>query len=443
MATTIAKKFFSTEVAPIEKIMKKLRIQHLNTKIVFFFMVYVIFFIKIASIRQLHAGIFFASYSVAVSIYILSRFLLAYFYEIDPGKFDPNYEPTVSFAIPAKNEGDNIRETILHLVTTDYPKDKFDIIAVNDGSTDNTLSEMQAAQKVAEQNGVSIRIVDWKINRGKRDGMAECVRKSNHDIIIFIDSDSFADKGITKAFTKYFKEPSVGAVAGHAYVANAETNALTKMQAVRYFVAFKAYKAAEALFGTVTCCSGCCAAYRRSYIMPVLDTWVHQTFLGVRCTYGDDRSLTNLLLRNGYQALFAPEAIAHTIVPDTIRQFTRQQLRWKKSWLRENFIASQFMWRKNPIMSVSFYLGVILPLLSPIIILRAFIWYPYHTGAAPLAYLSGLALMAMVYGLYYQLYVHDRKWFYGVLFASLSSLVLVWQLPYAILNLRDARWGTR
>jgi hyaluronan synthase len=177
--------------------------------------------------------------------------------------------------------------------------------------------------------------------------------------------------------------------------------------------------------------------------MEVLDLWLHQRFLGVTCTYGDDRSLTNFLLKRGYRPLFAPEAKAYTFVPETLRQFMRQQLRWKKSWVRESLKAGTFMWRKHPLMAISFYLGVLLPLVAPVVVVRALLWYPYATGKAPYFYLIGLALMATVYGLYYYVYTRDRKWVYGVLFATFYTLVLIWQLPYAILSLRDSRWGTR
>jgi hyaluronan synthase len=105
-----------------------------------------------------------------VSLYILSRFALAYFYEPDPTWLDSRYEPTISFGIPAKNEAANIKETILRIAATDYPKHKFDIIAVNDGSTDRTLHEMMAAQQAAAARGVNVRIINWQHNKLKSDG---------------------------------------------------------------------------------------------------------------------------------------------------------------------------------------------------------------------------------------------------------------------------------
>ena len=99
------------------------------------------------------------------------------------------------------------------------------------------------------------------------------------------------------------------------------------MQDVRYYVAFRVLKAAESVFGAVTCCPGCFSAYRRQCVLPVLDRWLNQRFLGVRATFGDDRSLTNFLLRH-YKVIYSSTAVATTVVPETHAQFLRQQLRW-------------------------------------------------------------------------------------------------------------------
>ncbi len=421
----------------------KLKEKNFNLWVLFFLLIYVVIIIKIITIKQIDNTLLFGTYSILVSLYILSRFSIAYFYDpVNPDLINPNYRPTVTFVTPSKNEGDNIAKTLREMLKSDYPKDKFDIIAVNDGSTDNTLDEMLKVKREAESMGIKMKVVDWKKNRGKREGMAEGVRLSKSEIILFVDSDSFIKKNTLKELVKYFQDPEIAAVAGHADVYNSDTNLLTKMQTVRYYVAFKAYKSAEAIFGSVMCCSGCCSAYRRKYVLEVLNDWKNQRFLGVQCTYGDDRALTNYLLEK-YKTIYAPEAECYTVVPDTWKVFFKQQLRWKKSWTRESLRASVFMWKKNPIASVSFFLGVILPLLAPIIVFRAIIWLPFTKEIMPWFYIFGLILMSSIYGVYYHIHKKDNLWIYGVAFAWFYSLVLIWQLPYAILKLRDSSWGTR
>lgn len=386
-------------------------------------------------------GIFFTTYSILIGVYILSRFLLAYFHHSP--KYDEHYQPSVTFVVPAKNEEDNIAETISRFWQVDYPKAKIEVVTINDGSDDGTLGEMRLAQTESEKQGVRVEVVDWKINRGKREGMAEGVRRARNEIVIFIDSDSFIEKDSVKHLVKYFSNPKVGAVSGHTDVFNRNENMLTKMQALRYYVAFDIYKAAESIFGNVTCCPGCCSAYRKSYVDPILDKWLSQKFLGTTCTFGDDRSLTNFIIRK-YDAVYSPEAQAYTVVPSTIRKYVKQQQRWKKSWIRETFIASSFMWRKNPIAAISFYSYMFLAFAAPVIFIRAVFYIPiFDSHAWPVAYLAGLALMLILHGVYYRNRVKDSPWFLPALTFWFYTVMLMWQLPWAFLTMRDTRWGTR
>lgn len=77
----------------------------INALILFFVFIYIILVIKLITIEELGNGVFFAIYSIAVSFYILSRFLLAYVYHPKEEVFSADFLPTVSFGVPSKNEG--------------------------------------------------------------------------------------------------------------------------------------------------------------------------------------------------------------------------------------------------------------------------------------------------------------------------------------------------
>ena len=374
-------------------------------------------------------------YSLTVTGYILSRFLLALFYR--PPK-DTGVEPTVSFVIPVKDDGDMIGRTIERCLEVDYPKEKIELIVVNDGSTDNTLEEIWQAQK----RFPNIKVVNFEQNRGKRHAMAAAFKIARNEILVCIDSDSLVDGDSVRYIVQGFADPSVGAVCGHAYVLDADSNALTKMQEVRYYIAFEVMKAAEHVFSVVTCCSGCMAAYRRDYVMDVLDSWLGQRWINQSATFGDDRSLTNFMLRK-YRVLYDSRAIVETAVPQTWMRFFRQQLRWKKSWFRESLIASTFMWYKHPIIATCFYLGVVLPLVSPLIVLSNFVFGPILLGTLPLYYVMGFGLISLLYCSYYALRRPNTKWAYGLLFCLVYMAVLAWQTYYAMLTSHKNHWGTR
>ena len=374
-------------------------------------------------------------YSLTVTGYILSRFFLALFYR--PPK-DIGFEPTVSIVIPVKDDGEMIGQTISRCFESDYPKQKIEMIVINDGSTDNTLAEVYEAQKRFPH----LKVIDFAQNRGKRHAMAAAFRMARNEILVCIDSDSLVDRDSVHYIVQGFADPSVGAVCGHAYVLDADNSALTKMQEVRYYIAFKVMKAAEHVFSVVTCCSGCMAAYRKDYVMDVVQSWLDQTWINRPATFGDDRSLTNYMLRK-YRVLYDSRAVVETAVPETWMKFFRQQLRWKKSWFRESLIASTFMWYKHPIIATFFYLGILLPLISPLIVISNFVFGPIFSGTLPMYYIIGFGLISLLYCSYYAVGRPNRMWPYGLLFCLVYMGVLAWQTYYAVLTSHKNHWGTR
>ncbi|HEX8645397.1 MAG TPA: glycosyltransferase family 2 protein [Thermoleophilaceae bacterium] len=393
---------------------------------------------KAAFIEAFTVDPFLTAYGLVVCAYIVTRFGLSLLYR--PAR-DAKIEPRVAIVMPSFNEEEAIGQSLRSLLAVDYPGDKLEIVAVNDGSTDRTLAEMHAVAADCDR----VRVIDFPENRGKRAAMAAGIAATSAEIVAFVDSDSTLEPDAVRKLVQGFADPKVGAICGHADVANPRESWLSRMQAVRYFVAFKVVKAAESVFGTVTCCSGCFSAYRREAILPRLDWWANQTFLGVSSTFGDDRSLTNCVLRD-WKVRYESSAVSHTIVPAGFRQFMKQQLRWKRSWTRESLIVSSFMWRKNPVASLATYVGMLLPLVAPVIAVRTTVWMPLMEGeGAPVVYLLGVYAMAVAYGLYYAARHsrYDTLWIYGVVFCFFYLAFLLWQTYWAMLTSRTADWGTR
>jgi hyaluronan synthase len=380
-----------------------------------------------------------AVYGIVVCTYIVSRFVFALFYRAAK---DKGLEPRVAIVMPGFNEEAAIGDSLRSLLALDYPAAKLEIVAVNDGSTDGTLAQMRAVEATA---GGRVHVIDLGTNQGKRAAMAAGIRATEAEIIAFVDSDSVVEPDALRILVQGFANEKVGAICGHADVLNLNETWLTKMQAVRYFVAFKVVKAAESVFNAVTCCSGCFSAYRREAILPHLDWWENQSFLGRPSTFGDDRSLTNCVLRT-WKVRYESRAVSHTLVPATFKQFMTQQLRWKRSWTRESLIVGSFIWRKHPIAALSAYVGMILPLIAPLIAVRTLVVTPVlYGGGAPLVYLLGVYSMAVAYGLYYvaRRPRYDSLWIYGVVFCFFYLFFLLWQTYWAIATARSSSWGTR
>lgn len=385
-------------------------------------------------------------YSIAAATFLLTRYLFGSLYRNVP--VNPDYTPGVSIIIPCFNEEQWIHRTITSCINQNYPIEKLEVIVVDDRSTDRSAAEIEQIveriHKEADRYSTRERL-QWMVmpkNGGKREALMEGVRRAKHELVVFVDSDSFLEPTAIRHLVQPFQDPMMGGVAGRTDVENKYTNYITKLQAVRYYIAFRIIKAAESWFDSVTCLSGPLSCYRKELVLKHADGWLNQKFLGQPATFGDDRSMTNFILRThrtGYQ----DSAICSTVVPSDFHVFLRQQMRWKRSWLRESLRAGAFIWRKEPFMSLFFYIGLIVPIAAPVIVLYNLVYVPLVYGIFPGTFLLGLLMMAMMMSLAHMFFRQSRLWVFGLVFCLFYEFILLWQMPIAWVTFWKSTWGTR
>ena len=430
-----------------EYIMRKRN--RLTLPAVAFFMAVVVFLIimmRTESVLYFKFNKWLYLYSIVAAIFLLSRYLFAWFYR--PVPIDRKYTPPVTIIIPCFNEETWIRRTIISCLNQDYPVNNLEVIVIDDHSTDNsvqvikdTIDELIA--KEARYNVANrLRYYVQPKNAGKREAMAVGAKMAKHDLLVFVDSDSFLNPFAIINLVQPFKDKDMGGVSGRTDVANTYTNGLTKMQAVRYYISFRVMKAAEAYFDAVTCLSGPLSCYRKDLVMENMDAWLHQTFLGQRATFGDDRSMTNFILRK-HRTSYQDTAICATIVPNSYEVFLKQQMRWKRSCLCESINASKFMWKKEPFMSLCFYMGVLVPIIAPVIVLYNLVYVPLAYRVFPWTFMLGMLLMSLMMSFAQKLLRKSDTWWYGLWFCLYYEAVLLWQMPIAWVTFWKSNWGTR
>ena len=385
-------------------------------------------------------------YSIITATFLLSRYFFASFYR--PTKIDSSYTPGVTVIVPCFNEEEWIQHTILGCVNQDYPTDKLEVIVIDDCSNDHSVDKIkEMIEELKQDDGrydISNRVSYYvqPVNKGKREAMAVGAKMAKHELLVFVDSDSFLDPFAVRNIVQPFKDSKMGGVSGRTDVANTYTNSLTKMQAVRYYIAFRIMKAAEGFFDAATCLSGPLSCYRKDLVLKYCDSWLHQTFLGQRATFGDDRSMTNFILRHN-RTTYQDSAVCMTIVPRDYKMFLKQQMRWKRSWLRESLIAARFMWRKEPFMALSFYMGLMVPIAAPIIVIYNLIYVPLLHRVFPTTFIVGMLMMALLMSMAQLFLRRSSTWIYGVWFCVYYEAVLLWQMPVAWFTFWKSTWGTR
>ena len=384
-------------------------------------------------------------YSIIASTFLLIKYVFGALYR--PVKIDANYTPGVTILVPCFNEETWIRRTILNAMDQFYPPDKLEVIVIDDCSTDHsverireTIEEIQS--KEGPETAERIHYIVQPVNQGKREALVAGARQAKHELVLFVDSDSFLNPYAIRNIGQPFKDARCGGVSGRTDVANTYTNSLTKMQSVRYYIAFRIMKAAEGLFDAVTCLSGPLSCYRKDLVLRYADDWLNQRFLGHKATFGDDRAMTNFILRH-HRTDYQDTAICYTIVPNDYDVFLKQQMRWKRSWLRESLVASTFMWRKEPFMSVMFYMGVLVPIIAPFIVCYNLIYIPIMHRVFPFTFIFGMFLMAGLMSACQLFLRRSTTWLYGIWFCLYYEMVLLWQMPIAWFTFWKSTWGTR
>jgi hyaluronan synthase len=400
--------------------------------------------VKSTAIHSDNATTAFLCYSVLVTSFALSRLVAAKFHNrtMDYAyAVDPAYAPSVTFVIPCMNEQDAIANTVTKCFEAHYAPEKLQVIVINDGSTDGTSAVLGQMQKRFPQ----LVVVNWETNRGKRHGMAEGFRLARGEIIIQLDSDSYIEPSNIHALIQPFANPEIGAVCAHADPANSDENLLTRMQAAYYFLSFRILKAAESSFMAVFCCSGCSSAYRKDVVLPILDQWLNESFLGRPVTWGDDRALTNWVLRLGKKTMYTDRAQAYTICPSNFRTLLKQQVRWKKGWMVNSLFASRFVLKKYPYVALTyFYPLILLTIATPFMAARALLWMPIMHGVLPIYYALGTLSVSAVVTIYFRYVRRDNKyWPYVFVWSAINMVVLSFVLFYAVVSIQNRRWGTR
>jgi cellulose synthase/poly-beta-1,6-N-acetylglucosamine synthase-like glycosyltransferase len=357
---------------------------------------------------------------------------------------DYGFNPSVGIVIPSYNEDyKSLREAVLSCLQQQY--ENLQVVLVDDGS-----KQEEAFVKVVEdfkdnQKFSGIRLIE---NQGKR-----CAQKHAFDqladkveLIVTIDSDTILAADGVRAIIQQFKNPEVGAVTGNVRAIHSK-GLLPKLIDGRYFSAFNQERAAQSLFGEVLCCSGPFSAYRSSIISQVKDKYIAQVFLGQKCTYGDDRHLTNLVLDLGYQVMYESKAHAVTYVPSTIKGFIKQQIRWNKSFYREliwtvkSVVKTPGQYR--PYIIYDLTMQTILPFLLMSVLVVSFIRGFTASPLYILQYLitvAGVALIRTAYSFYR---TGDKNLLLFPLYSFLHIFLLLPARIYAISTMKVTRWGTR
>ena len=275
--------------------------------------------------------------------------------------------PPVSILVPARNEQQDIQDTVEALFANDYPD--FEVIVIDDASTDDTLKILQQLQAQYDK----LRILSLKTNMGKAHALNHALPLTKSEIIFTIDADSMLDSQAIYWGVWHFENfVRVGAVTGNPRVRN-RTSLLGKIQTAEYSSVIGLIKRTQRLLGKVMTVSGVIAAWRKQALVSA-GGWSTDMLT-------DDIDMTWKLEKHFWDIRYETNMICWMLVPETLGGLWRQRKRWaqggvevlKKHWTVFKSIKNRRLW---PVY-IDYCLGVVWAyafIISLVVFIIDFFW---------------------------------------------------------------------
>jgi poly-beta-1,6-N-acetyl-D-glucosamine synthase len=262
----------------------------------------------------------------------------------EPFRVDPpplREYPLVSLVVPCHNEGEQVRETIHYLAAQRYPN--VEIIAVNDGSTDDTGQQLD--QLLEEYP--ALRVVHLASNQGKAMGLRAAALASNADYLVCIDGDAVLDPFATHWLMSHLLDsPRVGAVTGNPRIRNRST-LLGKLQVGEFSSIIGLIKRAQRVYGRVFTVSGVIAGFRKAAL--------HDVGYWNTDMVTEDIDVSWRLQMRHWEIRYEPNALCWILMPETLRGLWKQRLRWAQggSEVLLRYVPRLLRWRQRRMWAVA------------------------------------------------------------------------------------------
>lgn len=277
-----------------------------------------------------------------------------------------DYTTTASVVMPVYQEDPDVLWRALGSIAANNPHE---IIVVIDGG------DAEMADIASEFTDLVVRIP----KAGKRAALETGIPSTTGEIVIIVDSDTVFTENTIEELLKPFADPTIGGATTNQRIFDPDRSFCRHCSDWMEDLRFSISTPAQSSFGTVGCLPGRAIAIRRALLVEFVPKLMDDTFLGIRCEIGDDRTLTNFTLKKGYRTVFQSTAKVFTDAPDDWRIFARQQLRWARSSQRETLKSLRWLIRK-PFLAFCFISDILTPfLLVGLVLMLIYSWATQQT----------------------------------------------------------------
>lgn len=380
---------------------------------------------------------YFVLFFIAAWSLWLLKFSLSRFYK----PFRSNYSSKCSVIIPVVDERAGLFHEVLRRIVEQKPDQ---VLVVINGPWNAALEGICDAFPLVQRL--------WTPQAGKRNALRLGIEACVHPIAVLVDSDTLWTESTLSELLKPFADETVGGVTTLQRISNPHRSFVTRLADWLEAMRVSFGMSALSVFGQVGCLPGRTIAFRRDILVRAMPDFLSERFLGVHLEVSDDRSLTQLTLKMGYQTVLQQTSAVLTDAPEDAATFVRQQYRWAKGSQYYTLRTMPWMLRKTPLLFLFFTADVLLPFFWVGVCLNAL--YRVAIGAHTVIPHIGfgqqllLVLVGATVGLLLRTVLSNGRngWHYVLLPFYWTTVCLVFA-PLRILAFArmayDEGWGTR
>ena len=233
-----------------------------------------------------------------------------------PKNKDYSFQPFVSILVPTYNEEKVIDNRIKNLYELNYPKERYEVIVVDSGSSDNTVGIVK--EVIRECKGECkpyLRIVEEGERKGKASAINLGKKHARGEIVLVTDANSIFDRNVLREMMPHFKNPKVGAVGGDFVVSNPDPDNSLTSSAHFYWDIDRILRKGEAILDSMYAFDGEMNAWRKDLID------ADPTMLA------EDLEMSVRIRRKGYKIEHESNAMVYEPVSTTVEDQIKQRRR--------------------------------------------------------------------------------------------------------------------
>ena len=264
---------------------------------------------------------------IGIVIFIFGSYTLLYYIYSKKGekkKLKKDFFPTVTLVVPFYNEEIVLKTKIENTAKIKYPRNKLEVIFLNDHSTDNSINIIKAN---AKKLPFKFKIINNPNKQGKSNALNYLLPKIKKEITIITDTDSLIKEDAIQNLVKNFQDEKVGGANARIIILKPKSENTSYNEEKNYRFFYDMWRKGESNIHSISVCNGPLMSFRTDLLKDII-------LISGKGYSADDSQLTFFVIKKGYRVLYDTSSIVYEVTPPNSSERFRQKMRRARGLIR-------------------------------------------------------------------------------------------------------------